>query len=293
MQIYLMVYYLLYGILGLLSFLPLTILYKLSNLLAFIMYYIFRYRRKVVRENLLKSFPDKTINEIILIEKKFYRFLCRLIVETIKLISIPKNELKQRCIYTQNFQNIFNKYAHEKKNVIVLMGHLGNWEWAGAAFNLHFSNQLYALYHPLSSPSFDKLVKKLRTRFGTQLISMRTAYKHILSIKTKPAVFTFIADQCPSPQNAFSMTFLNQNTLVYYGPELIAQKLKFPVVFVSVKQIKAGYYEVDGREYLVEVADYSEYPVMKHFMQHLEEKIKEQPEIWLWSHKRWKHKATI
>ncbi|MEW6774298.1 MAG: lysophospholipid acyltransferase family protein [Bacteroidota bacterium] len=278
------------------SLLPLTLLYGLSDVLTFILYYIVGYRKKVVRQNLMNSFPDKTLKEIILIEKQFYRYLGRIIVETIKLLTISKNELRKRCKYSENFHQIFNHYNNEKKNIMVLMGHLGNWEWAGASFNLYFPHHLFVLYHPLSNKYFDELMKIIRTRLGTQLIPMHTSYKHILNQHHHPpAVFTFIADQCPSPQNAFWMKFLNQDTPVYYAPELIAKKLYLPVVFVWMKQIKKGNYLIDATE--ITINNENQYPtqhiIMEKFMELLEEKIKEQPYIWLWSHKRWKHKKTF
>lgn len=266
-------------------------------MLAFVLYYIIPYRKKIVRNNLIQSFPEKNIHEIKKIEKEFYRFLCRTIVETIKLISISKKELKKRCTYTPEFHQIFNHFYSEKKDVLVLMGHLGNWEWAGAAFNLYFSSPLYVLYHPLSIIPFNKLMITIRTRFGTRLIPMQIAYRYLLANTQKSAVFTFIADQCPSPQNAFWMNFLNQDTPVYYNPEVIARKLNLPVVFVWTNQLKKGYYRIDAKILASDIAGRNSenvpYPIMEAFMKQLENKIKQQPEIWLWSHKRWKHKRTI
>lgn len=282
-------YYLIYGIFYLVSLLPFSLLYALSETTYVLLYYIFGYRKNVVRENLRNSFPDKTSYEIQWIEREYYRFLCRQIFETIKLLSISKEELKKRCVYSPRFHQIFEAYYSEKKDVMVLMGHLGNWEWAGACFNLYFQSPLFVLYHPLSNKIFDKLMKKIRTRFGTHLLPMNTAYKHILQNINQSAVFTFIADQCPSPQNAFWMRFLNQDTPVYYAPELIASKLNLPVIFVYLKQIKKGYYLVDA-EILEKNTDGNDYPVMHQFMKMLENKIKEQPQIWLWSHRRWKYK---
>lgn len=288
-----MIYRFVYIFFYLLSLLPLSILYLISDAFAFLIYYIIHYRRKIVRKNLLNSFPEKNIQEIIDIEKKFYRHLCALMVETIKLLSIRKEELKNKCTYTNEFQQIVNKFYKEKKDSIVLMGHLGNWEWAGTSFNLNFNAPLFVLYHPLSNKIFDQLMKKIRTRFGTKLIPMKSATKHILNNKNKSAVFTFIADQCPSPQNAFWMQFLNQPTPVYYGPALIAQKLKCPIVFVYIKQKKRGYIEIDALELQYEHTLSDDYTIMQQFMQLLESKIKNQPYLWLWSHNRWKHKREF
>lgn len=285
-------YYIIYPIFYLVSLLPMSFLYLLSDGLYVILYYIVAYRKQVVRRNLMNAFPQYSLYDIIQIEKKYFRFLSALIVETIKLMSISPVQLQLRCVYTSRFQSIFQRYYAEQKSIIVCMGHTGNWEWAGAAFNLYFKNTLYVLYHPLSNSAFDKLIYNIRTRFGTHLIPMRSAYKHILSYiqDTQSNVFTFIADQSPSVENAFWMSFLNQDTAVFFNTEIIARKLKLPVVFVFTKCIKKGYYEVDAVEYMMEAnTDKIHYPMMYSFMKELEKRIIEQPECWLWSHKRWKH----
>lgn len=286
-----MLYYIVYIAVYSLSILPFPVLYFLSDVFAFILYYIVRYRREVVRGNLIRSFPEKSMHDIVIIEKQFYRFFTQWIFETIKLTSIPARELKKRCRFTQQFQEIFNQYHQDKKDIVVLMGHLANWEWAGSAFNLYFPQDLHVLYHPLSNKTFDKIMKRIRSRFGTHLIPMHTALKYILEKKEQGSVFTFIADQCPSIHNSFWTKFLNQDTPVYYGPEKILQKIKaVPViVFVYPDRIinKRGYYAIDAKAIEVTGND-TEYPIMTRFMQELEIAIKEYPACWLWSHRRWK-----
>lgn len=290
-----MLYYITYSFIYSLSLLPLSVLYLLSDTFALILYYIIRYRRDVVRKNLIQSFPEKSTREIIIIEKQFYRFFMQWMIETLKLASISPDKLKKHCTFTPQFQKIFHHYYREKKDIVVLMGHLGNWEWAGAVFNLYFPQNLYVLYHPLSNKTLDKIMKKIRSRFGTQLIPMQTALKHILEKKEHGSVFTFIADQCPSIQNAFWMKFLNQNTPVYYGPEKIIQKIKaIPVVVLVYSNPtinKKGYYIIDAIE--IKIKNNSEFPVMTDFMNELELAIQKYPSLWLWSHKRWKYKPKI
>ncbi len=292
-----LLYYIIYSVLYVVSLLPLSVLYFISDIFAFLIYYVIRYRREVVRKNLCNSFPEKTLKEIIVIEKKFYRFFMQWIFETVKLMSISEKELKERCKFSEQFQEIFNQYNEQKKDVLVLMGHLGNWEWAGAAFNLYFQQNLLVLYHPLSNKVFDKIMIKIRSRFGTKLLPMHSAYKYIVSNTTKNNVYTFIADQCPSVENAFWMNFLNQETAVYYGPEKILKKINASPIFVFVllhPNKKRGYYLIDAMVYEKRRTDLDEnFPVMQDFMKKLEERIMEYPSIWLWTHKRWKHKKKI
>ncbi len=286
-----MFYYIIYFFIYSISLLPFSIIYLLSDIFAFLLYYIFRYRKKVVRKNLMRSFPENSLSEIICIEKRFYRFFMQWIFETIKLVSISSDELKKRCNFTYEFQQIFEQGYREKKDMVVLMGHLGNWEWAGAAFSTSFRQPLVVLYHPISNKIFDKMMKKIRTRFGSFLIPMHTALKYILEKQGQNNVFTFIADQCPSPQNAFWLKFLNQETPVYYGPEKIIQKIKAEPVIVLVypntRKKTRGYYIIDAKKITPSI--HSEYPIMSTFMKELEMAIREHPPYWLWSHNRWKY----
>ena len=281
-------YYIIYPIFYLLSLLPFCILYFFSDILFVLLFYVFKYRRRVVQDNLSKSFPNYSKTELNRIEKDFFKFLCDLIVETLKLLTISEKQIKARCRYSEKIMKTFQTAYSDGNNIMILMGHFGNWEWAGASYNLHFPNANYALYHPLSNKSFNKLMIKIRTRFGTKLLPMKTAYRDILMNKNNASVFSFIADQCPSLQNSFWMNFLNQDTAVYYGPEKINNRLNCLVVFISLKKEKRGYYSADVHEVTNNQAD--TYPIMSNFMVLLEKEIIRQPHIWLWSHKRWKYK---
>ncbi len=287
-----MLYYIIYPILYLFSLLPMRILYVYSEIFAFVLYDIVRYRRKVVRNNLSNAFPDKSMDEIIRIEKKFYSFFTQWIVESIKLTSISKDELKKRCSYTENFYRIFDHCYNQKKDIVALMGHYGNWEWAGASFHLYFKHHLRVLYHPLSNATFNKIMKKIRTRLGMHLLPMHSALKFIIQNKSNDNAYTFVADQSPSLENSFWMSFLHQDTAVYYVPEKISKKINAVNVAVIVyPQTRKGYYLIDAQE--LNTSDHHQlYPVMYQFMKILEENIQKRPEYWLWSHKRWKLKKT-
>lgn len=283
-------FYILFPFLFLLSICPLEILYGISNALYYILYHAIGYRKKVVRENIQRSFPNKTLEEKKEIEEQFYRHLCDLFVETIKSITISKRALMQHCVMSDDAQKLFDSYREKNQSIVVAMGHCGNWEWANQAFGVFCKQPLFGIYHPLSNNHFDHLLYKMRTRFGTRLIAMKDAYKAILQYNGEAAVFAFIADQTPPPDGAHWLNFLNQDTPVFMGTEKVAKKLNIPVVYVSVRKIKRGSYII-GAETIVENPSHTPKGLITELhTKKLEEKILGQPFNWLWSHRRWKHK---
>jgi KDO2-lipid IV(A) lauroyltransferase len=197
----------------------------------------------------------------------------------------------KHCFHSNSAQMLFDRLAEEGKSIIIVMGHKGNWEWAGNTFSILCKHQLYVIYHPLENKYFNRLVYNMRCRFGTKLIAMRDTYKDMLANKNELNATAFIADQAANPQGAHWMTFLNQDTPVFKGTEKIAQKIKYPVVYVSLKKVKRGYYEVYAEE-LRWSADRGENEITELHTRKLEQDIMEEPETWLWSHRRWKHKRS-
>jgi len=173
------------------------------------------------------------------------------------------------------------------------MGHYGNWEWAGNSFSLQCKQQLYVIYHPLSNKYFDKLMYDLRTRFGTKLYAMKDTMREMIRNKNEVNATAFIADQTPSPDSAYWTTFMNQDTPVFWGTEKIAQKLNYPIVYITIKKIKRGYYEVDSELLINEPKNTSLGEISELHTRKLESDIITQPSIWLWSHRRWKHKKNV
>lgn len=283
-------FYIALPLLYFISILPFPIFYLVSDGVYFLLYRVIGYRKKVVYENLKNSFPEKTHEELKLIEKKFYHYLCDLFLETLKTLTISKEEAIKRCSFNDNTKRIFKELYDEKKSCILVMGHYGNWEWAGNSFSLINPQQLYVIYHPLSNKHFDKLMYDMRSRFGTKLYAMKDTMREMIKNRHEINTTAFIADQTPSPEGAYWTTFLNQDTPVFWGTEKIAQKLNYPVVYVTVKRVKRGYYEVNT-EYLVkEPKNTKEGEISELHTRKLEQDIIAQPEIWLWSHRRWKHK---
>jgi KDO2-lipid IV(A) lauroyltransferase len=278
---------LLYG----LSLLPFTLLYLLSDFFFFLMYHVAGYRKKVVYTNLANAFPQKTKTELQQITSAYYKYLCDLFLETFKTLTISRRQMLKHCPMHPDALALFNQLAAEKRSVILVMGHQGNWEWAGNTFSLVCPQPLYVIYHAIANPYFNGLVYGMRTRFGTRLIEMNDTFRAMVSNRKEVNATAFIADQTPDqPHLAYWTQFMNQDTPVFWGTEKIARKLNQPVVYVQVKKIKRGYYEVCADMLEKEPASTAEGAISEQHIRRLEADIIRQPETWLWSHKRWKHK---
>lgn len=274
----------------LISILPFPLFYLVSDGIYLLLYRVIGYRKKVVYENLKNSFPEKTHEELKNIEKQFYHYLVDLFLETLKTLTISKEEAIKRCKLNPKAIALFNELYAQNKSCILVMGHFGNWEWAGNTFSLVNKQQLYVIYHPLTNKHFDKLMYDMRTRFGSKLYAMKDTMRGMIGNRNEINATAFIADQTPAPENAYWTTFLNQDTPVFWGTEKIAQKLNYPIVYVTINRVKRGYYEVDAEILVNEPKNTKEGEISELHTRQLEKDIKAQPEIWLWSHRRWKHK---
>lgn len=282
--------YIVYGLVRLISYLPFTVLYLFSDIVFFFVYYILRYRRMVVTENLTNSFPEKSEKEIHRIRKEFYSHFCDTFIETIKLWTISKEEMKKRCKFLN--PEIFDKYKEQNKNVITILGHYGNWEWLSSFAIWRDANYL-PVYKPLHNKVFDKMFLKIRKRFGAIPVAkddtLRTMIKYRNEEKLSATVL--IGDQTPKKNSINYWTkFLNQDTAILIGTERIAKKLDQAVVFIKMTKIKRGYYEVDLIPLFDNPKETAEFEISEKHTRVLEDIIKENPAYWLWSHKRWKHK---
>jgi len=276
----------------LVSVLPFKLLYSFSDFLNLLMFRIIGYRKKVVLENLHNSFPGKTEHEINIICKKFYSHLCDFFVETLKVLTISKKDLLNRCEFTPEAFDVFSKFAEQNKSVLLVMGHNGNWEWSCNAFNMLSKHQLFVIYHPVSNKYFDGLMHRIRSRNGTKLIAMKNTYREMVINKNGLNATAFVADQTPQPGHAYWTTFLNQDTPVFKGMEVIAKKMDLPVLYTSVKKVKRGHYEMNAEILSEHPADTTDGELSEMFTRRLEQDIISQPETWLWSHRRWKHKRS-
>lgn len=285
-----LLFYLVYGLLRLLSFMPLRVLYFLSDITGFFFYHIGRYRRKVVFENLGRSFPEKTPSEIKIIARRFYRHLGDLIVETIYQTGMGEKEIRRRVRY--NNPGLIDKYFAKGKNVAAVMGHYGNWEWM-FGFPLITGYKCITIYRPLKNRIFDRLMLKMRSRFGADLVPMKMAIRKLYEYREQevPSITAFIADQSPPPEKTlYWFEFLNQDTPVYHGLARIAGKMDMALVYFRMNRIRRGFYEFDFVPLIDSCAGTTEYEITKAHVSELEKHIRDKPEHWLWSHRRWKVK---
>lgn len=280
------------SILRLFSRLPLWILYRISDLLFLLVYFVVRYRRKVVRENLSRSFPDRSKQERRLIEQRFYRFFCDYAVETIKLLTISEAEMRRRM-------KVFgceemDAELDRQPFCFLMLGHYGNWEWLStiALWSKHNCGQLYT---PLHNATFDRVFYDMRSRFGTENISKYNALRRILSLKSEgiPSHIGFITDQSPRPNSIHDwMTFLHQDTPIFTGAERIGKKVGAAAYFIRVTRPRRGYYECHLERLTSDMREFADYELTELCMRRLEAEINEVPHLWLWTHRRWKHQRN-
>ncbi|WP_379085629.1 lysophospholipid acyltransferase family protein [Pedobacter sp. UC225_65] len=272
-----------------LSLLPLSVLYLLADGFYVLVYYVFGYRKKVVRENLLNSFPEKKLEEIISIEKTFFKYLASLIFEVIKMKSISAKELNKRVKFIN--VDLVEAYLKNKESVLFCSAHYGNYEWVCMGIGMAFSGEHYPIYKPLSNEAFDNWFLKMRSRYGNHMIAMRQTLRAIQSNKNQATMFTFGSDQAPSKEESnYWTTFLHQEASIQLGLEKIARKTNRPVFYLKISYKKRGYYEVDCVPICLEPAKTTEFEITEMHTHFLEDMIKEVPAYWLWSHRRWKYK---
>lgn len=284
-------YYIALPFIYLLSLLPFPLLYLFSDFVFMLLYHVIGYRKDVVLNNLRNSFPNKTERELLAIRKEFFRYLCDLFIESFKTLTISPAAMLRHCSFDPAAKQLFNSLAEKKQSIIMVMGHYGNWEWGGNTFALECMQQLYVIYHPLGNEKFDGLMYRMRTRFGNKLIPMKNTFKEMLANKQARVNATaFIADQTPRPDNAYWTTFLNQDTPVFWGTEVISKKLDLPIVYVTIKRQKRGYYRLFAELLVAEPSKTATGEISELYTRRLEKDILGDPTIWLWSHKRWKHK---
>jgi len=270
------------------SLLPYPLLYLLSDFVYFVMYRMVGYRKEVVFTNLKNSFPNKSEQELKKIMSDFYHHLCDIIMESIKGFTISENQLRKRLIIKNpEFSNYF---ADKGQSIIFVGGHYNNWEICAQAFAMYSNHKCIGIYKPLSNTFINDKIYTSRSRYGMNLVSMKQTKKSFEEGSEAKAI-VFGSDQNPAnPKRAHWVQFLNQDTGVLFGVEKYAKEYDWPVVFVSISKVKRGYYEV---EYSLVTDKPKEEPhgkITEDFTKRLEQDIINQPQYWLWSHKRWKHK---
>jgi len=272
------------------SFLPFSIIYLFSDFLYFIFFHVTGYRKKVIYENLINSFPEKSENEINLIAKKYYKHMCDVIMETSKLRHTSFEQLMKRN--TIKNPELLNSLFDKGKSVIAVMGHYGNWEVFGNLCSL-IKHKPLVVYKPLTDKIMNDYLNKNRSKFGVGIVPMAETYKTMINYQ-KQNILTLsvlIADQAPTyGESHYWTTFLNQESAFFIGAEKIAQKTNQSVVYFHVDKIKRGYYDVEVILLYEDSRNAAQFEIIEKYIKTLESKIIKKPEYWLWSHRRWKRK---
>ncbi len=279
-------YYLLLFILYPLSLLPLRVLYILSDMMYVVLYYTTGYRKELVLKNLGYAFPDKTQEELQAIRKQFYHNFCDQWIETLKLLSISKKELNKRI---KGNWEVFHQLHKDGLNCYAMLGHTFNWEWANVVCQYNCEQQFAGVYMPLKNATFDKLMQRIRTRSGAWQISMK-AKKAFSRLDNVHYIVGLMADQNPANLNSvYWHSFMNREVPFFRGTEQIARRNKAAVVFAGIKKVKRGYYEITLQRIVDDASVLPQYELTNRYIAFMERQLQEQPENWLWTHKRWKH----
>jgi Kdo2-lipid IVA lauroyltransferase/acyltransferase len=272
-------------------------LYAVSDFLFAVSYYLVRYRRKMVWKNLTNSFPEKTEAELRKIEKQFYRNLCDYAMEMLKLLTISKEELGRRMRYTD--VSAAEKFKAKGQSVFILSTHHFNWEWLLVAASFSFPFQADFIYQPQGSEFFDRFSRLSRTRFGAFAIKRDEVAR--ISVKRKDIIrgIAILADQYPGykKDKKYSLEFLNQETVFFYGANQLAVMMQYPILFTEIRKVKRGYYEVKLVEIAAPPYEKDSHIVVESYAKAVEGLIRQDPANWLWSHNRWKkrhlHQDTL
>jgi Kdo2-lipid IVA lauroyltransferase/acyltransferase len=279
-------YYLIYGFFKLLSFLPFRVLFLLADFIYVLLFYVFGYRKEVAVSNLLQAFPEKTEAERKQILKKFYHNFADTFVESIKLLSISFADLNKRitCDYS-----LIDKIKAEGKSCQVHCGHSFNWEWGNLHFGNHCALPMLGVYAPLENPTMNRLFLKFRSRGQTVLLSSKEMGNEMLKWRKQQYALVLVADQSASKvDNCYWANFFGKLTSIASGPEKGAVRGNLPVLYFEFLKPKRGHY--DFRVHMLEEnpASLKDGELTVKYIRRLEESIRKQPEIYLWSHKRYK-----
>lgn len=285
----LLVYLLAYPFLWVISVLPYRLFYLFSDFLFLLTYHLAGYRKKVVANNLGLVFPEKSEAEIRQIRKKFYAHFCDVLLETVKTMNLSRKEMISRfnCVNIELIQEL-----EKEKNVLLVCSHYANWEWI-IGINIFLKSKGYAVYQKIGNPYYDRLIKRIRGKWNTILINQKETAKTVMRNQQNniKGVYGMVSDQSPMAQRAqYWSQFMGITVPIFNGPENIARKLDLAVVFVKVTKVKRGYYEAELVPITKSASKTEEHQITNRFLRLTEEQIRERPELYLWTHRRWKHK---
>jgi len=273
------------------SFLPFRFLYILSDLNFYIFYFLLRYRRKVVFTNLKNSFPEKSEPEIKELTIKYYKYLTDLFFESLKGMSLNNKELERRHKYVN--PEVINKFLNEKRSILGVTAHYGNWEWGAFSGASQFKGKMVTFYKPINNRIIDKYMVQHRSRFNCHMVPIGETFYTFRHFQNEEVTYFMVADQSPSNlRRSYWLNFLNQDTPFIHGPENYSRNYNFPVVFIEIRKIKRGYYEVHFSLLTENPTDLPEGEITRLYAEKLESVIQREPAYWLWSHRRWKRKRS-
>jgi Kdo2-lipid IVA lauroyltransferase/acyltransferase len=272
----------------LLSRLPLPVLYIFSDFLFIVSFYVVRYRRRLVKKNLRNSFPDKDDNALRNIEREFYKNLCDYAVESLKLVTMSKEELSRRMVFKN--PEVLESFKSSNQSILFLASHQFNWEWILVSASVNFPMAIDFVYQPVSSRFFNDLILAIRTRFGAYAIKRDEVARELLKRKHILRGVATVADQYPGygRDKKYITTFLNQETAFFMGTNQLALLTQYPALYYPMKRVKRGYYE--AHPIIIARPPYPKdsLVVIEQYVRVVEALIQEYPQGWLWSHNRWK-----
>lgn len=282
-------YHIVKGWVDFLSVHPYWLLYLKSDFYYLMTYHVVRYRRKVVRQNLLRSFPDKSHKEIKAIEKHFYRNLCDLFVEAPKMMRMGPKGYRKRITFTNT--ELIAQLEEKQRNIFFAIPHSGNWEWFGKLIPELSHNKGLAVYKRVQNPTFEQLMLYMRTKdCDLEMVESNSVLRRLVQLRDTPTAVLMMADQTSFGRDTDYWTeFLHQDTCWFTGIERIAKKLDYAVVFVDMKRQGRGRYEVSFDLVADNPKEMEDGALMEQYVRRVEHFIEENPDNWLWSHRRWKH----
>ena len=287
----LLLYIIIYPIIWFISILPFPILYFLSDCIFFLVYRVIKYRKRVVRANIALALPHLSEKERNVIEKKFYSHLCDMFLEMVKTLSISKKEIEKRYVFTN--MEVYHELEKKEKSIALLCAHYASYEWA-VSMNYHINFLGFGVYKKLANPYFDKLVRKIRSKFKSELIDSKSTIPTMASnYRSKTfSVYGLVSDQSPKLSATHHwQKFMGVEVPVHTGGEMLAKKYDMNVIFLKTKKVKRGYYEASFEILSVgNTKDIPNYEITDNFLKLVEQQIYDAPEYYLWTHKRWKHK---
>lgn len=273
------------------SVMPFRLLYLISDMAFYIFYSIIGYRKQVVRTNLKNSFPEKSDEEIQSIMVDYYHFLTDLFFESLKGMTISRKELEKRHRYIN--PEIINQFLEKNRSVMGVAAHYGNWEWGAFSGASQFSGEMIAFYKPMNNRIIDRYVVRHRARFNCHLAPIGETYYTFRHYLNQAVTYFMVADQSPSNlRKSYWCDFLNQDTAFIHGPEDYSRLYNLPVVFIEIRRVKRGFYEVHFSLLTENPASLPTGKVTQLYRDRLEAMIKRDPAYWLWSHRRWKRKRS-